>query len=71
MPLTLEPPEDPMDWVYERCMESDQLTERALDWMSTHAWKHPALIDHAVDYFVDSPEFAMWMKDVFDGEDTA
>jgi len=67
----LEPPDDPLIHVHDMCMTSDQLTERALDWLSTHAWEHTALVEHAVDYFVDSPEFATWMQDVADGEDTA
>ena len=52
------------------CLRSDDLTTRALDWASTHAWKHSALVESIVAWFTESPEFDLWVEDVVDGEDT-
>ena len=70
-PASLEPPEDPKEAAYERCAESDQLEQRAIDWAATHAWQHADLVETIVDHYLQSPEFDLWVDDVHEGEDTA
>jgi hypothetical protein len=53
------------------CLRSDELTERAIEWASHHAWRHAALVETIVDYYTESPYFETWIQDVVDGEDVA
>jgi hypothetical protein len=68
---TIDTRAEAIELAAEACLHSDQLVLRALDWVGTNGRSHSALVEHIVDYYVDSPQFATWVVDVADGEDAA
>lgn len=49
-------------------VESDEFTDDALSWVSTHGWQHAELVELAMDHYRQSDAFATVVQDALDGE---
>ena len=70
-PPTVDIDGERLDAATAACVNSDDLTTRAMDWVGVHGYRHATLVDSIVDHFLESPEFDQWAADVADGEDEA
>ena len=67
----LEPPDTTaIEAALDAYIGSERFIDDALSWSSTHAWKHPALIELIADYYAESPECHTVAEDIVDGADS-